>query len=1403
MNGSATAWDELAGKHWRKAAVPTRARPEALKEIWDALEQEKFSIPVVAYLESLEIFERYLWPTYSEDASNQHVLLLAIFFNAKQRANLQSWTLFAQRPEDFSNLFRQILSLNLDSSLPTTSRLELLNFVAGAFRSLEQEFVRKECAPLVSISIWHNLNNEKARKDAIDQSSSRRKAWKSAQKRFEAATSQGQARLKFERLWLFSMIVDFLSRLNLSSPSSAETTYCERFLEFLSDLISQLPTRRYTNLLIKDLNLLSVLRRSKIYQHPGNSLVVELAALLAHFQTFAIDDAEGDETGRNATIAAHHERLAQLQRIALQHFEAKLKVLALSNYASIDQRTELEQSLSLLTDEEVKRLCELLNVRTSYPQAAAIPIGRALWQQTLLDMYERPKDFRDVIGQMSTLPTDETLYDERLLQHDSYDGTRPLALPKLNLQYLSLSDFMWRSFLLHQAENFFGIRKDLEAIVRRMKPKTGKSSGSVTFDGFSKMAMPIDKPAIIEVSPPKVGTTYPGYVRGEIILDLSRLTESMRAEWDSLRPRDTLFLMAVQPSAEPNGMPATIKQQSLARQAGISLLRAAEVVQVLDENSKPLRESTNGYSTRSRKRHLLVDIDPIAFQNDKDRGKSEIYTKLNVVARRQGRENNFKPILETVKTLVQAQTSLPSWLQEVFLGYGDPKSASYLESDNKINSIDFLDTFLNWEHLKASFPGRSLESEGADETTFSPPYVLEPFPKSTSEPPTNPKKRRREQIDDDEAPTQGPIRVKTYKPRNTGPYPVDVPRKNRIRFTPKQVDAIVSGTQPGLSVVVGPPGTGKTDVATQIINLLYHNFPSERILLVAHSNQALNQLFQKITELDIDSRHLLRLGHGEEELDTQESYSKAGRVESFLENRQAYLSEVQRLASSIGAEGAHGSTCETADYFNQVFIKPAWSKFWDTAKSEDASSETIATAFPFKTFFGNAPIPDLFSKGASVEEALETAQGCEYHLNKLFTDLEAIRPFEILRNPRDQANHLLVKEARIIAMTSTHAAMRRSEIADLGFHYSTLIMEEAAQITELESFIPCALQHPSPNTSELPLNRIVLIGDHLQNDPVIQALALRQHANLSQSLFQRLIRLGVPTITLNAQGRCRPSLAPLFSWRYPTLTNLPHLLSHPEFSHANAGLRYDYQFIDVGPYGDDAQGEREPTPHFIQNLGEAEYAVALYQYMRLLGYPAARITILAAYAGQRALIRDVLAHRCKGNKLFGLPRAVSTVDRYQGEQNDYIILSLVRTKGVGYLRDVRRLTVALSRARLGLYVLGSRALFETSLELKPAMDLLLQRPTDLSVVTGEIFGAVERKIDDDDVVDGTLMQGVEHLGRYVFEMTQAKVQALGGTVVADGLEGETEGDGVGEGVDEAVARDGAEEEDPLHEAVVV
>ena len=83
---------------------------------------------------------------------------------------------------------------------------------------------------------------------------------------------------------------------------------------------------------------------------------------------------------------------------------------------------------------------------------------------------------------------------------------------------------------------------------------------------------------------------------------------------------------------------------------------------------------------------------------------------------------------------------------------------------------------------------------------------------------------------------------------------------------------------------------------------------------------------------------------------------------------------------------------------------------------------------------------------------------------------------------------------------------------------------------------------------------------------------------------------------------------------------------------------------------------------------------------------------------------------------------IATVDKYQGQQNDYVLLSLVRTRAVGHIRDVRRLVVAMSRARLGMYVFGRRELFTNCYELRPTMVQLTERPAQFVLLPEERSG---------------------------------------------------------------------------------
>lgn len=83
---------QVARKNWLAAKKTPTARPEVVKkELWDELENVDFAYSSLLVLENLQLLERYLWPGFTEDASNYHHLLLALMVNVKRRENLPSW----------------------------------------------------------------------------------------------------------------------------------------------------------------------------------------------------------------------------------------------------------------------------------------------------------------------------------------------------------------------------------------------------------------------------------------------------------------------------------------------------------------------------------------------------------------------------------------------------------------------------------------------------------------------------------------------------------------------------------------------------------------------------------------------------------------------------------------------------------------------------------------------------------------------------------------------------------------------------------------------------------------------------------------------------------------------------------------------------------------------------------------------------------------------------------------------------------------------------------------------------------------------------------------------------------------------------------------------------------------
>lgn len=246
---------------------------------------------------------------------------------------------------------------------------------------------------------------------------------------------------------------------------------------------------------MQDLNLLTLIKSSSLFSGEDNGSFRDMFFLLQHFVHFSVDDVDGTQYTQLRSDELHYVKLAKLQRIALKDFRTQLTILALSNYGAIDKRVELEGHLAHLSSSDLESLCKILGLRIHYPSMANVSVTRELLQDILVDFHEKKITFRENLRRSTILPTERTIYEPSLLRNETYNGSRSLAIPKLNLQYLSVGDFLWRSFILYRCESFFAIRQSMEDTIKRLRPRMTGPDGALRFDGFSRMAIPISKPA--------------------------------------------------------------------------------------------------------------------------------------------------------------------------------------------------------------------------------------------------------------------------------------------------------------------------------------------------------------------------------------------------------------------------------------------------------------------------------------------------------------------------------------------------------------------------------------------------------------------------------------------------------------------------------------------------------------------------------------------------------------------------------------------------------------------------------------------------------------------------------------------------------------------------------------------
>lgn len=246
--------------------------------------------------------------------------------------------------------------------------------------------------------------------------------------------------------------------------------------------------------------------------------------------------------------------------------------------------------------------------------------------------------------------------------------------------------------------------------------------------------------------------------------------------------------------------------------------------------------------------------------------------------------------------------------------------------------------------------------------------------------------------------------------------------------------------------------------------------------------------------------------------------------------------------------------------------------------------------------------------------------------------------------------------------------------------FRNVLIDESTQSAEPECMIPLVLG----------CKQVVLVGDHKQLGPVIMNKKAAK-AGLNQSLFERLVNLGIKPVPLKVQYRM-----------HPALSDFPANMFYGGELH-NGVTEGERNRRDV-----DFPWPRADRPMmFWSNLGREEISASGTSYLNRTeasnvektvsrffkaGIKPSEIGVITPYEGQRSYIVQTMQNSGTYKKEWYKEVEVASVDAFQGREKNYIVLSCVRSnenQGIGFLSDPRRMNVALTRAKYGVVILGN------------------------------------------------------------------------------------------------------------------
>ena len=287
-------------------------------------------------------------------------------------------------------------------------------------------------------------------------------------------------------------------------------------------------------------------------------------------------------------------------------------------------------------------------------------------------------------------------------------------------------------------------------------------------------------------------------------------------------------------------------------------------------------------------------------------------------------------------------------------------------------------------------------------------------------------------------------------------------------------------------------------------------------------------------------------------------------------------------------------------------------------------------------------------------------------------------------------NSELFGEARVIACTLVGSAHRLLE----GMKFGTLFIDEAAQALEAACWIPMRRA-----------SRVILAGDHCQLPPTVKSIAALR-AGLGKTLMERIAENKPEVVTLlRIQYRMNEEIMRFSSdWFYGGKVE-----SAPQIKYRSV-LDYDHPitWIDTSDKEPSDTIEENEDLNFKEqfvgesfgriNKAEAELTLlTLAEYYTKIGKQrvlneSIDVGIISPYRAQVQYLKKLIK-KYEFFKPYRRLISVNTVDGFQGQERDVILISLVRSNDegqIGFLKDLRRMNVAMTRARMKLIILGNK-----------------------------------------------------------------------------------------------------------------